>query len=466
MTLKCIRFLTFCLLLVACGDDDVVSVDGGSVSDTSVGDGSPPGDGGPNCGNGRIDPGEACDGADLGGQGCADFDLEGTLSCTDACTFDQGDCSSPGCTAGRRECNGTCVDLNASQFNCGACGVVCGEENYCDGGVCTCPTAGQVECGGACVNLNTSQSNCGACGVVCSGDNHCSDGVCTCPTAGEVECDGACVNPNTSSSHCGACGVICGEDTYCNAGTCTCSGADNLLCGGACVPVSNENCGACGNDCGATSLCVREGSTGPWGCADIEVRISDRGLLEAGIGDDWRGVCGDDFDENEGQVACRQLGHHYHRFVTDRTGPDGAFWLDDLHCRGDEASIFDCPRDNPVGREDCGANDWVQLVCQEEGSGTVRAPGGFLTYNEGGEWLGICASLFDENSGRVACREMGLDYESHTVGTGPHNRYADATFVCDGTEDTLAECQVISWGCSTLTEPDRWVRLTCVQPGT
>jgi uncharacterized membrane protein YgcG len=56
-------------------------------------------EGGPGCGNGRIDPGEACDGADLGGETCASVTMlakpVGTLHCSPACTFDLRDCRGP-----------------------------------------------------------------------------------------------------------------------------------------------------------------------------------------------------------------------------------------------------------------------------------------------------------------------------------------------------------------------------------
>jgi hypothetical protein len=40
------------------------------------------------CGNGKLDPGEPCDGADLAGKDCSSFGLAaGTLACSDHCTF-------------------------------------------------------------------------------------------------------------------------------------------------------------------------------------------------------------------------------------------------------------------------------------------------------------------------------------------------------------------------------------------
>lgn len=47
------------------------------------------------CGNGFLDPGEPCDGADLDGESCATFGfLDGSLACVD-CAFDASACSNP-----------------------------------------------------------------------------------------------------------------------------------------------------------------------------------------------------------------------------------------------------------------------------------------------------------------------------------------------------------------------------------
>jgi len=48
---------------------------------------------GPGCGDAALDPGEDCDGADLGGQTCVDFGLvDGVLACAGDCTIDTTGC--------------------------------------------------------------------------------------------------------------------------------------------------------------------------------------------------------------------------------------------------------------------------------------------------------------------------------------------------------------------------------------
>jgi len=48
----------------------------------------------PSCGNGRLDPGEQCDGTDLFGRDCATLGFTGgTLACQPDCLFDTRHCT-------------------------------------------------------------------------------------------------------------------------------------------------------------------------------------------------------------------------------------------------------------------------------------------------------------------------------------------------------------------------------------
>jgi len=81
----------------------------GSAPDTRASDGTREGAApAPGCGNGQLDPGEACDGSDLGGATCQDLlDFTGgTLACTARCQLD-----SSGCTG-----KAPAIDLAAAGF--------------------------------------------------------------------------------------------------------------------------------------------------------------------------------------------------------------------------------------------------------------------------------------------------------------------------------------------------------------
>ncbi|MBM4320248.1 MAG: hypothetical protein FJ125_09860, partial [Deltaproteobacteria bacterium] len=88
------------------------------------------------CGDGEIDRGEECDGAELGGATCASRGrAEGELACTDACRFDTGGCRGP-CTPDCQERECGLDPLCATP-----CGPDCPEQQSCIDGRCASPPA-------------------------------------------------------------------------------------------------------------------------------------------------------------------------------------------------------------------------------------------------------------------------------------------------------------------------------------
>jgi hypothetical protein len=186
---------------------------------------------------------------------------------------DEDNCGACGtvCAAGEACCAGTCADLQADAANCGECDNACGDTEACIGGACvvTRPVDGCSPiclgtcCDGNCVDLVQDPANCGACGHVCpSSDGRplvCESGRCVlcrsrvicgrvCCATGKSCCDGACLDLDDDPTNCGACGRACGDTEVCRNGLCTdCPGdvysCDNVCCnrfegcsGGRCVP--------------------------------------------------------------------------------------------------------------------------------------------------------------------------------------------------------------------------------------
>ena len=163
---------------------------------------------------------------------------------------------------GQEYCDGECADTLNDDTNCGACGVTCAYDEFCDTGACAaiCPGVGQELCDGECADTLNDTLNCGACGVTCAYDELCDAGACApiCPGVGQEYCDDSCVDTLQDPTNCGACGTACAGDEYCDGGSCEPVCAAGLtLCGMICVDLQNDplHCGSCGNSCGSNDIC-------------------------------------------------------------------------------------------------------------------------------------------------------------------------------------------------------------------
>ncbi|CAM2802991.1 Stigma-specific protein, Stig1 [Legionella steigerwaltii] len=84
-----------------------------------------------------------------------------------------------GCQTGTIACNGSCVNTQTDNNNCGACGNVCSTGSTCSSGQCVAQCIAPFTlCNGTCVNAQTDSNNCGSCGIVCPSGSTCSGGVC------------------------------------------------------------------------------------------------------------------------------------------------------------------------------------------------------------------------------------------------------------------------------------------------
>ncbi|MFH2009620.1 MAG: hypothetical protein ABI333_23710 [bacterium] len=155
-----------------------------------------------------------------------------------------------GCPAGTLCCDGSCIDIEADDNNCGLCGRVCPEGEHCLAGWCMCGSvSGCIEgsekcCADECVNILYDPTNCGNCGVGCVLETgpECVDGACVCPqppiygpsracdgTYEDMCCErtllamGGCFDLGNDREHCGSCEHSCAvfEGQICLLGECT-----------------------------------------------------------------------------------------------------------------------------------------------------------------------------------------------------------------------------------------------------
>lgn len=181
-----------------------------------------------------------------------DNDGNGLTDCDDpACAQDPA-CAP--CPTGQTRCNGTCVDTQTDNANCGSCGNACTSGETCQAGVCTggpgCGS-GQTECNGVCTDTQTDPANCGSCANACAPGQSCTGGACTGCETGKTDCNGTCVDLNGDEANCGACGTACGAGQTCENGSCS---------GGECS-AAEEPCPNGKSDCCAGLQCVDNSAT-------------------------------------------------------------------------------------------------------------------------------------------------------------------------------------------------------------
>ena len=118
----------------------------------------------------------------------------------------------------------------------------------------------------------------------------------------------------------------------------------------------------------------------------VEVRRKDDN------GSEWGTVCDDHFDMRDAKVVCRMLNHSgavsygsaYFRYGYGTGSDDSQILLDNLKCRGDEASLMEC-KHKGWGNSDCGHFEDVAVVCKNDSIPTVP-PNGRLSKR----WCSTC----------------------------------------------------------------------------
>ncbi|KAI4872547.1 hypothetical protein NFI96_003104 [Prochilodus magdalenae] len=174
------------------------------------------------------------------------------------------------------------------------------------------------------------------------------------------------------------------------------------------------------------------------------------GRVEVLQGKTWYTVCDADFDQQDAEVVCRELGCGLpvEVLVGGAFGRgEGQVWSEELQCRGNESQIHSCPT-SPSLKHNCSHDNDTGLVCTE-----VRLVGGShcsgrVEVLHGETWYTVCDADFDQQDAEVVCRELGCGLPVEVLGGAAFGRGEGQVWSeelqCRGNESQIHSCPTSS----------------------
>ncbi|KAI4873075.1 hypothetical protein NFI96_026671, partial [Prochilodus magdalenae] len=178
------------------------------------------------------------------------------------------------------------------------------------------------------------------------------------------------------------------------------------------------------------------------------------GRVEVLHGETWYTVCEADFDQQDAEVVCRELGCGLPVEVLGGAAfgrGEGQVWSNELQCSGNESQIHFCPT-SPSLKHNCTHESDVGLMCA--GHRKSRLIHGFhrcsgrVEVLHGGTWYTVCDADFDQQDAEVVCRELGCGLVVEVLGGAAFGRGEGLVWSeelqCRGNESEISLCPISS----------------------
>uniref|UniRef100_A0A4W4DT54 SRCR domain-containing protein n=1 Tax=Electrophorus electricus TaxID=8005 RepID=A0A4W4DT54_ELEEL len=267
--------------------------------------------------------------------------------------------------------------------------------------------------------------------------------------------------------HRGQWGTVCDDDWDMRDAAVVCR---ELGCGEAVDVLGNSHFGPGSGpiwmddvDCTGSESTLKNCTSAGWGKHDCN-QTKNAGVICSGVrlvggprcsgrvevlhGKLWATVCIEDFDQQDAEVVCRDLGCGLPVEVLGAAAfgrGEGQVWTEELQCTGNESQIHLCPKSSTL-KHDCSHDNNVGLVCADmvrlvNGS---RPCTGRVEVLHRGQWGTVCDDDWDMRDAAVVCRELGCGEAVDVLGKAHFGPGSGPIWMnevaCSGSESTLKNC--------------------------
>uniref|UniRef100_A0A8C7MLS6 SRCR domain-containing protein n=1 Tax=Oncorhynchus kisutch TaxID=8019 RepID=A0A8C7MLS6_ONCKI len=179
-------------------------------------------------------------------------------------------------------------------------------------------------------------------------------------------------------------------------------------------------------------------------CALVDGAGLCSGRVEVKSNQSWASVCEADFDRQDAEVVCRDVGCGAPAALQGGLygEGEGQTWDKEFQCKGKESLLLDCDTSDRENNT-CLPGNAVGLTCSEPDDvrlvgGGSRCAGGVEWYDQG-EWRTVGADDRDQRDvAAVVCRQMRC---GSTVSVPPGNTTRGVGVFCYGSDSSLRECR-------------------------